>query len=169
MLLLISAGSCTSPSVVTSQWLIGTMRVVVFLGMVLLITQLILKSVKNDTIWFRGRRFAVMNVVLASELQFLLLLVGHVVSSKQLPCAMLVRQVTPCCYLRACDMHRSVSDCHGRSQRGVHPTHVAGPQTSVVQAAVPPGCHPLCDAEHPGACTWTARPPEQVLRIPQKK
>jgi hypothetical protein len=43
------------------------MRVLVFLGMVLLITQLILKSVKNRAIWFTGRRFAVMNVVLASE------------------------------------------------------------------------------------------------------
>ena len=43
------------------------MRVVVFLAMVLLITQLILKSVRNRDIWFRGRHFAVMNVVLASE------------------------------------------------------------------------------------------------------
>jgi hypothetical protein len=46
------------------------MRVVVALGMVLLVAQLILKSVKNRSIWFRGRHFAVMNVVLASEWQF---------------------------------------------------------------------------------------------------
>jgi hypothetical protein len=43
------------------------MRVVVALGMVLLVTQLILKSVADRAIWFRGRHFAVMNVVLASE------------------------------------------------------------------------------------------------------
>ena len=73
--------------VVSFQWLIGTMRVVVFLGMVLLITQLILKSVRNHDIWFRGRHFAVMNVVLASAFCSY--------SLKQVVCAMLERQVTP--------------------------------------------------------------------------
>jgi lipopolysaccharide/colanic/teichoic acid biosynthesis glycosyltransferase len=43
------------------------MRVMVGLGMVLLITQLILKTVSDGDLWFKKRRFAVMNVVLASE------------------------------------------------------------------------------------------------------
>ena len=140
------------------------MRVLVFLGMVLLVTQLILKSVKNNTIWFRGRHFAVMNVVLASEcFPILFIPCWHLIS------AMPERQGAPSWYSCALHVRRFVSDRHERSQCGVHPTHVACPQTSVVQAAVPPGCHPLCDAEHSGACTWTARRPEQVLRIPQKK
>jgi hypothetical protein len=45
--------------------------VVVALGMGLLVAQLILKSVANRAIWFRGCHFAIMNVVLASEWQFL--------------------------------------------------------------------------------------------------
>jgi hypothetical protein len=146
---------------VSSQWLIGSMRVVVALGMVLLVAQLILKSVKNDSNFFRRRHFAVMNVVLASEW------LACCVTPGMCPCALVPWSMSHCdaCALCTC---RFVSVGHECSQCGVHPAHVAGPQTAVVQAAVAAGCHPLCDAEHPGTCTWSARPPEQVLCVLQQ-
>ena len=129
----------------TYQWLVGTLQVIAGLGIVLLIVELSFKTAKRDS-WFTKRYFPILNVVLASEW-----LHSHaLLSSKSLVQVPRIESGMPH-HLTLVRVHRCVSGGNERSQCGVCPTHVAGPQTPVVQAANTTGCGALCNAKPAGA------------------
>ena len=111
----------------------------------LLIVELSFKTAKRDS-WFTKRYFPILNVVLASEW----LHSNALLSNKSLVQLPRIESDMPY-QLTLVRVHRCVSGGRERSQCSVHPAHVAGPKTPVVQAANTSGCGALCNAQPTGA------------------